>query len=98
MKLADLAAEPKLIPVTLDSEIIVEKYGEPLEFWILDRQPIDKYLQMARTSEENMDQMVVAVNEMILNEEGSPIVSDGKMLPSVVLMEAFTKVIEALGK
>lgn len=98
MKLADLAAEPKLIPVTLDSETIVEKYGEPLEFWILDRQPIDKYLQMARTSEENMDQMVVAVNEMILNEEGSPIVSDGKMLPSVVLMEAFTKVIEALGK
>jgi hypothetical protein len=98
MKLADLAAEPKLIPVTLDSETIVEKYGEPLEFWILDRQPIDKYLQMARTSEDNMDQMVVAVNEMILNEEGSPIVSDGKMLPSVVLMEAFTKVIEALGK
>tara|TARA_R110002020_G_scaffold170331_3_gene359940 strand:- start:4586 stop:4882 length:297 start_codon:yes stop_codon:yes gene_type:complete len=98
MKLADLAAEPKLIPVTLDSELIVEKYGEPLEFWILDRQPIDKYLQMARTSEDNMDQMVVAVNEMILNEEGNPIVSEGKMLPSTVLMEAFTKVIEALGK
>ena len=98
MKLQDLAAEPKLIPVTLDSETIVEKYGEPLEFWILDRQPIDKYLQMARTKEDNMEEMVVAVNDMILNEEGNPIVTDGKMLPSVVLMEAFTKVIEALGK
>jgi hypothetical protein len=98
MKLADLAAEPKLIPVTLDSESIVEKYGEALEFWILDRQPIDKYLQMARVREDNMDEMVLAVNEMILNEEGTPIVSEGKMLPSVVLMEAFTKVIEALGK
>jgi hypothetical protein len=53
---------------------------------------------MARTNEDNMDQMVVAVNEMILNEEGTPIVSEGKMLPSTVLMEAFTKVIEALGK
>ena len=98
MKLAELAAEPKLTKIILEDEEIVEKYGEPLEFWIWDRQPIDKYLQMARTNEDNMDQMVVAVNEMILNEEGTPIVSEGKMLPSTVLMEAFTKVIEALGK
>ena len=98
MNLADLAAEPKLIPVLLDSESTIEKYGEALEFWILDRQPIDKYLQMARTREDNMDDMVVAVNEMILDENGNKIVSEGKMLPSTVLMEAFTKVIEALGK
>jgi hypothetical protein len=29
MKLADLAAEPKLIPVTLDSESIVENTVKP---------------------------------------------------------------------
>ena len=43
MKLAELAAEPKLIPITLDDADIVEKYGEPLEFWIWDRQPIDSF-------------------------------------------------------
>ncbi len=98
MKLAELAAEPKLIPITLDSEKIVELYGEALEFWIMDRQPIDTYLSMARMKEDNMSDIVELVNEMILDEEGKKVITDNKMLPTTVLMEAFTKVVETLGK
>ena len=98
MKLAELAAEPKLIPITLDEADIVEKYGEPLEFWIWDRQPIDRYMSMAKSTAENFDSIVDAVNEMILDEEGNKIVQGKMMLPTLVLMKAFTKVIETLGK
>ncbi len=98
MKLAELAAEPKLTKIILEDEDIVEKYGEALEFWIWDRQPIDNYMRMAKSTNENFDEIVTAVNEMILDEEGKRIVEGNVMLPTNVLMKAFTKVIETLGK
>jgi len=98
MKLAELAAEPKLIKIILDDEDLVKKYDEPLEFWIWDRQPIDSYMRMAKSTTENFDDIVSAVNEMILDEEGKRIVQGNVMLPTNVLMKAFTKVIETLGK
>ena len=42
MKLSQLAAKPTLIKLELDDEDVVKEYGEPLEFWIHDRQPIEK--------------------------------------------------------
>ena len=98
MKLAELAAEPKLIKIILDDEDLVKKYNEPLEFWIWDRQPIDSYMRMAKSTTENFDDIVSAVNEMILDEDGKRIVQGNVMLPTNVLMKAFTKVIETLGK
>jgi hypothetical protein len=98
MKLAELAAEPKLIKIILDDEDLVKKYNEPLEFWIWDRQPIDSYMRMAKSTTDNFDDIVTAVNEMILDEEGKRIVQGNVMLPTNVLMKAFTKVIETLGK
>jgi len=98
MKLAELAAEPKLIKIILDDEDLVKKYNEPLEFWIWDRQPIDSYMRMAKSTTDNFDDIVSAVNEMILDEEGKRIVQGNVMLPTNVLMKAFTKVIETLGK
>jgi hypothetical protein len=98
MKLAELAAEPKLIKIILDDEDLVKKYDEPLEFWIWDRQPIDSYMRMAKSTTDNFDDIVTAVNEMILDEEGKRIMEGNVMLPTNVLMKAFTKVIETLGK
>lgn len=98
MKLAQLAAEPSLLRIELDDADIVEKYGEPLEFWIWDRQPIEHYMKMARATDENFAGIVEAVNNMILDENGEKIIQGNVMLPSVVLMKAFTKVIETLGK
>ena len=98
MKLAELAAEPKLIQITLDDSDIVEKYGEPLDFWIWDRQPIDRYMSMAKSTSENFDSIVEAVNDMILDDQGNKIVQGKMMLPTMVLMKAFTQVIETLGK
>jgi hypothetical protein len=98
MKLAELAAEPKLIKIILDDEDLVKKYNEPLEFWIWDRQPIDSYMRMAKSTTDNFDDIVTAVNEMILDEEGKRIMEGNVMLPTNVLMKAFTKVIETLGK
>lgn len=98
MKLKDLAAKPKLIPIQLDSAEIVEQYGEALEFFIWDRQPIQKFIRIATTMNTDYAEAVTMMNEMILDDEGKAVCSEGNTLPSAVMTAAIHKVIEQLGK
>ena len=43
MKLNQLAAKPQLIRVEINDEETIKQFGESLEFWIWDRQPMDKF-------------------------------------------------------
>jgi hypothetical protein len=43
MKLAELAKKPQLIKIELDDKVIVERYGEAVEFWIYDRYDMETY-------------------------------------------------------
>ena len=96
MNLKNLAAKPQLIKITIDDEEIVTEYGEPLDFWTWDRQPIDSYLKLANGGESGMILEVVKNN--VLDEAGVPIISDGMTLPGPVLVKVVNKIVEALGK
>jgi len=98
MKLTQLAAKPQLVKIELTDEDIVREFGEPLEFWIWDRQPMDKFVRLAQMRGEDMSELITAVNEMVLDEEGNPIVKDGLMLPTNVMTKVIGKVVETLGK
>ena len=41
MKLTQLTAKPKLIPITIDDEDTVKEYGEPIEFWMYDKHKLE---------------------------------------------------------
>ena len=97
MKITDLTAKPTLAKITLDQEALVEKYGEPIDFWCWDRQPLEKYVAMAQNGND-MNTVLQVAKEMILDEEGAQVIQDGKTLPSDIAMAALTKVIETLGK
>jgi hypothetical protein len=96
MNLKNLAAKPQLIKITIDDEEIVTEYGEPLDFWTWDRQPIDSYLKMANGGESGMILEVVKNN--VLDEEGNQVIADGMTLPGPVLVKVVNKIVEALGK
>ena len=98
MKLTQLAAKPQLVKIELTDEDIVREFGEPLEFWIWDRQPMDKFVRLAQMRGEDMSELITAVNEMVLDEEGNPIVKDGLMLPTNVMTKVIGRVVETLGK
>ena len=98
MKLTQLAAKPQLVKIELNDEDVVREFGEPLEFWIYDRQPMDKFVRLAQMRGEDMSELITAVNEMVLDEEGNPIVKDGLMLPTNVMTKVIGKVVETLGK
>ena len=97
MKITELTAKPTLTKITIDDEALVEKYGEEIEFWVWDRQPLEKYVAMAQNGGDTGVVMNLA-KEMILDETGNQVMTDDKTLPSDIAMRALTKVIETLGK
>lgn len=100
MKLAELAVLPKLVPVSLDDEDTLEQYNEPLEFYVWDRQPIEKFMQFAgkTVGPEQMPELVAFACELILDEQGNRIMDEGRLLPTSVMTKCITKVMTELGK
>ena len=98
MKLTQLAAKPKLIKMELNDDDITKEFGESLEFWIWDRQPLDKYVRLAQMKSDNIGELVSAVNDMILDESGNAIVKDDMVLPTNVMTKVISKVVDTLGK
>lgn len=98
MKLTQLAAKPQLVKIELNDEDIIKEFGEPLEFFIYDRQPMDKYIRLAQMQADNFGELVQAVNAMVLDELGNPIVKDELMLPTSVMTKVIGRVVETLGK
>ena len=98
MKLTQLAAKPQLIKITLEDEEITKEYGEALEFWIYDRQPLEQFIKLAQMKQEDFSDLVNAVNAMVLDEDASPVVKDGMILPTTIMGKVITKVVETLGK
>jgi hypothetical protein len=98
MKLTQLAAKPQLVKIILDEEDVIKQYGEPLEFWIYDRQPLDKFIRLAQMQADNFADLVMAINEMVLDEEGNKIITEELTLPTNVMTKVIGKVVETLGK
>ena len=98
MKLTQLAAKPQLVKIELNDEDVVKEFGEALEFWIWDRQPIDKFIRLAQMKGDDMSELIAAVNDMVLDEEGNSIIKDGLVLPTNVMTKVIGKVVETLGK
>lgn len=97
MKITELTAKPTLTKITIDDEALVEKYGEEIEFWVWDRQPMEKYVAMAQNGHD-ISAVLQLAKEMILDEEGNQVIKGDSTLPTDIALNALTKVIETLGK
>ena len=97
MKLSDLSVTPQLVNVKIDDEEIVKQYGEPIEFWIYDRQPMQTFMKMATVEEKGIGELSEVVLELILDEDGKPMLEPTQIPPATVMMRVITKVVEHLG-
>jgi hypothetical protein len=98
MKLTQLAAKPQLVKITIDDKETIAEYGEAVEFWVWDRQPIERFIQMATIKQDDFGSLVETVNGMVLDEDGKPICNDGVTLPAGIMTRVINKVVETLGK
>lgn len=98
MKLSEIASKPQLIQVTLDDEDVVKEFGEPLEYWTWDRQPMDMFMRLSNVDADNQSKIIDIVKDLILDEKGKPVVRDDVTIPTWVMMKVMTQVVEGLGK
>ena len=98
MKLTQLTAKPQLIKLTIDDADIVLEYGEPIEFYILDRFPMKKFMRLANLKEEDYAEMIDLVHDMVLDEHGKAFLNDDNLLPTKVMTQVVRAVVERLGK
>jgi hypothetical protein len=98
LNLTTLASKPQLIKITISNKEITEKYGDELEFWVYDRQPIEQFVKMATLGQDNFGEIIKLVNTLVLNEQGEPILKEGESLPTDVMMVVVNAVVERLGK
>ena len=88
MKLSELAKKPQLQKITITDEKIVEKYGDDLDFYVYDRQPLDVFTKLADVKEDNVGEYITILTEIIRNEDGNPVMTDEMTLPMDVMTEA----------
>lgn len=98
MKLSQLAAKPQLTKITIDDEDVVKEFGETIEFWTWDRQPLDTFMKLATASNTDPKAMFEIVRTLILDETGKEVVGGDNMLPSNILLKAIAKIVDLLGK
>jgi hypothetical protein len=97
MQLAELSKSPELIKISLDDEATIKEFGEALEFYTFDRQPMDVFMSLAGASTNDPTKMITALKPMILDQDGKEVIKDDKIIPSHILIRVYTKLVARLG-
>ena len=97
-QLSQIAAKPQLIEVVLDDEQTIAEFGESLQFWTWDRQPLPMFMRLASLSGADTSLMIEVVRTLILDQDGKEIITENTMLPTPVLLRAIARITDLLGK
>lgn len=98
MKLSQLASKPQLVQITLDDEDTLAVYGEPIDFWTWDRQPLEIFMKLAVGASKDPATVLGIASNLILDESGKTIINSEVTLPTNVMIRAIAKVTDLLGK
>lgn len=96
MNIKELARKPELKKITVDNPIVVEAYGEAVDFWMYDRQSVPTYLQLAQLKDDH-NQLFTIIKTIIMDEQGLPVLNDGEMLPIDIMIPILEAAIRELG-
>ena len=96
MKLGNLAKKPQLIKVTMDDEFIVKAYGEPVEFYMYDRQDLPTYIKLSKVESDN-DELPKLIRTLVLDEKGKPMLANGEVLDVEIMIKVIEAVVKNLG-
>ncbi len=100
MNINKFTTKPELIVITIDDEDIKTKYNEPdgITFYTYDIVSLKTYFEFATGNQGQHEYLVKLINQMILDADGKPVITDGKELPFDIAAAAIGKLGELLGK
>jgi hypothetical protein len=97
MDLRAAAKKPKLEKITLDSEYVIKAYGEPLDFYMWDRQPMPTYIHLSTIDQSDTKAMLDAIQSMVLDATGKPMLGPDDQLEPNVMIDMINAVVAQLG-
>jgi hypothetical protein len=97
MDLKTIAAKPKLERISINEEHIVKEYGEPLEFYMWDRQDMSTYMRLSSIDTKDLSAMIDEIRMFVLDAEGKRMLDDDEQLPMPVLIAVINAVVTRLG-
>lgn len=83
--------------MTLDSEAVIENYGEAIDYYIYDRQDMDTFMRLAQINENNTADIIKIVTDMVRDEDGNLILQEDQTLPLDITMQVVEQVVNKLG-
>jgi hypothetical protein len=98
VKLSELSKVTELKKIVLDDEDIQNEFGEAIEFYTWDRQPMDVFMKMATINENNTDELFNVVKQLVLDENGNEIINEQNTIPMNVMLKVINVIVEDLGK
>jgi hypothetical protein len=96
--LKSLSSKPKLVQLIIDDEDTIRDYGEAVEFWTYDRQPLHTYLEISQTFGKDPVKTEALLSGLLFEEDGTKSFNEGEMPDANLMAKALTKVMEKLGK
>lgn len=84
--------------MVLNDDDTVKSLGDELEFYTWDRQPLDRFMKIAKVQQDNPEEIIGIVKDLILDEQGNVVIKEDVMLPTPILVRVIQKIVETLGK
>jgi len=99
MDIAKLANKPQLEKLTLDDADIVERFGEPITFYIHDHMGISTYFNFYKLQQAEDDTLLNdLLRKIILKEDGSNAIGPDEVLPVQLVLAILMRINDFLGK
>jgi len=99
MDISKLAKKPQLIELVVNDTDIVERFGEPITFYIKDQFGISDYFNFFKLQRQENDQLLNdLLRKLILKKDGTPAIGDDEVLPVSVTLAILMEISEFLGK
>ena len=99
MQLSELSKKPQLTKLTINKPELVEKYGEELDFYMYDRQPLHVFSKIAKSSKsEDIGEYLEILKDTVLTEAGKPVMTEENILPLDLMTEAMALIGAQMGK
>lgn len=98
MDLKSIVARPELVKITLNDEDTIREFGEPVEFWTWNRQPLDVFLKLSATVSTDPEMTIKTLKTLVLDSQGQPLMAADELLPVGIMVRVLAEVMSLLGK
>lgn len=99
MDISKLAKKPKLVELVISDEDIVEKYGEPISFWMMDEVDITTYFEFYKLQQsQETGKLYELMRTLLKKSDGTACLADDEILPVNLMLAVLVRINDFLGK